>query len=34
MLGVKTITWATSKKVTAWETLAYTPLETNYEYVS
>jgi peptide/nickel transport system substrate-binding protein len=33
MLGVKTITWATSKKVTAWETLAYTPLETNYEYV-
>ncbi len=34
MLGVKTITWATSKKVTAWETLAYTPLETNYEYLS
>ena len=34
MLGVKTITWAASKKVTAWETLAYTPLETNYEYIS
>jgi len=34
MLGVKTVTWATSKKVTAWDTLAYTPLETNYEYLS
>ena len=34
MLGVKTVTWATSKKVNAWEMLAYTPLETNYEYIS
>ena len=34
MLGMKTVTWATSKKVTTWESLAYTPLETNYEYVS
>ena len=34
MLGMKTATWATSKKVGGWETLAYTPLETNYEYLS
>ena len=34
MIGIKSITWALSKKVTAWETLAYVPLETNYEYVS
>jgi peptide/nickel transport system substrate-binding protein len=34
MLGMKPITWAVSKKVTAWQTLAYTPAETNYETVS
>ncbi len=34
MLGMKTITWAMSRKVGGWQTLAYTPLETNYEYVS
>src|SRR5215475_1720160 len=34
MLGVKSITWAVTKKVNAWPTLVYVPLETNYEYVS
>ena len=34
MLGMKSITWALSRKVNAWETLAYVPAETNYEYVS
>jgi peptide/nickel transport system substrate-binding protein len=34
MLGMKPITWAVSKKVSAWQTLAYTPAETNYETVS
>jgi peptide/nickel transport system substrate-binding protein len=34
MIGIKSITWALSKKVNAWETLAYVPLETNYEHVS
>ena len=34
MLGMKTISWAMSKKVTGWQTLAYTPLENNYEYIS
>jgi len=34
MLGIKTITWAVSKKIGGWQTLAYTPMETNYEHVS
>jgi hypothetical protein len=34
MLGMKSITWAVTKKVGPWSTLAYTPAETNYEYVS
>ena len=34
MLGMKSITWAMTKKVGGWQTLAYVPLETNYEYVS
>jgi hypothetical protein len=34
MLGMKSVTWAVSKKVSAWPTLAYTPAETNYEYIS
>ncbi len=34
MLGMKSITWAVSKKVTSWQTLVYVPLENNYEYVS
>jgi peptide/nickel transport system substrate-binding protein len=34
MLGTKTITWALSKKVSGWQTLAFVPLETNYEFVS
>jgi ABC-type transport system substrate-binding protein len=34
MLGMKTITWALSKKVSGWQTLAYVPMETNYEHVS
>ena len=33
MLGTKTLTWAVSKKVTKWETLAYVPAETNYETI-
>jgi peptide/nickel transport system substrate-binding protein len=34
MLGMKSITWALSRKVGGWPTLAYAPMETNYEYVS
>src|SRR5262245_36045045 len=34
MLGVKSVTWAVTKKVNAWPTLVYVPLENNYEYVS
>lgn len=34
MLGMKSLTWAVSKKVTRWDTLAYVPAETNYEHVS
>ena len=34
MLGVKSTSWAVTKKVTAWQTLLYVPLENNYEYVS
>lgn len=34
MLGTKSTTWAATKKVSAWQKLAYTPMETNYEYVS
>jgi peptide/nickel transport system substrate-binding protein len=34
MLGMKSITWAVSRKVGSWPTLAYVPAETNYELVS
>ena len=34
MLGIKSITWALTQKVGSWQTLAYCPMETNYEYVS
>ena len=34
MIGIKTITWALSKKVGSWQTLAYCPMENNYEHVS
>jgi len=34
MLGIKSITWAMSRKVGGWQTLAYVPIENNYEYVS
>ena len=34
MLGMKTLTWATTRKVGTWSTLAYTPAETNYEYMT
>jgi len=34
MLGIKSITWALSRKVSGWQTLAYVPMETNYEYVN
>ena len=34
MIGMKTITWVLSKKVSNWQTLAYVPAETNYEYVT
>jgi len=34
MLGMKSTTWAVTKKVTGWQTLVYVPLENNYEYVS
>jgi len=34
MIGIKSITWAMTKKVNAWPTLAYVPMETNYEFIS
>ena len=34
MLGMRSLTWAVSKKVNNWPTLVYVPLENNYEYVS
>jgi peptide/nickel transport system substrate-binding protein len=34
MLGIRSVAWATTKKVGSWQTLAYVPMETNYEYVS
>ncbi len=34
MLGIKSITWAMSKKVGAWQTLAYVPMETNYDSIT
>jgi peptide/nickel transport system substrate-binding protein len=34
MLGVKSTSWAVTKKVASWQTLLYVPLENNYEYVS
>jgi peptide/nickel transport system substrate-binding protein len=34
MIGIKSITWAMSKKVGNWQTLAYVPMETNYEHIS
>ncbi len=34
MLGMKSTTWAVSKRVGGWQTLRYVPLENNYEYVS
>lgn len=33
-LGMKSVTWALGRKVGGWQTLAYVPAETNYEYVS
>jgi len=33
LLGVKSTTWALSKRVKSWDTLVYVPLENNYEYV-
>jgi peptide/nickel transport system substrate-binding protein len=34
MLGTRALTWAVSKKVGPWPTLAYTVAETNYEYIT
>jgi hypothetical protein len=34
MLGMKSTTWAVSKKAGDGQTLAYTPMEITYEYVS
>ena len=34
MVGMKTVTWALSKRVSSWQTLAYVPAETNYEYIT
>ena len=34
VLGMKSTTWALSKKVGAWSTLLSVPLENNYEYVT
>jgi ABC-type transport system substrate-binding protein len=34
MLGMKSLTWAVSRKVGAWPTLAYVPAETNYELIA
>src|SRR5206468_2467786 len=33
-VGIKSITWAMTKKVNAWQTLAYVPMETNYVSLS
>jgi hypothetical protein len=33
MLGMKSLTWAVTKKVGDWQTLAYVPAETNYELI-
>jgi peptide/nickel transport system substrate-binding protein len=34
MLGMKSLTWAVSRKVGAWPTLASVPAETNYELIA
>jgi hypothetical protein len=34
MLGMKSITWALSRKVGTWPTLAYVPAETNYDGIT
>jgi peptide/nickel transport system substrate-binding protein len=34
MLGMKSLTWAVTKKVGVWPTLAYVPAETNYELIA
>jgi len=34
MLGMKSVTWALSRRVKTWSTLAYVPAETNYELAS
>jgi len=34
MLGMKSLTWAVSRRVGSWPTLAYVPAETNYELVT
>ena len=34
MIGIKSITWALSRKVENWQMLAFVPMENNYEYVS
>jgi len=34
MLGMKSITWALSRQVGSWQSLAYVPLENNYEYIT
>jgi ABC-type transport system substrate-binding protein len=34
MIGIKSITWALSRKVGNWPMLAFVPMENNYEYVS
>jgi peptide/nickel transport system substrate-binding protein len=34
MLGMKSLTWAMTRKVGSWPTLAYVPAETNYELIT
>jgi peptide/nickel transport system substrate-binding protein len=34
MLGIKSVTWALSRKVKSWDTLAYVPMETNYDSIA
>ena len=34
MLGIRSTTWAISKRVGNWSTLVYVPLDNNYEYVT
>jgi hypothetical protein len=34
MLGMKSTTWAVSKKIGNWSTLLSVPLENNYEYIT